>query len=984
MCITSGKIASASGSSLGDASPRLTFRDPRSHVQNAYCVNLLTPLETPEHLSAYLRGQFDGWRPRQIPPSTLDTDLHGCRNKNYFMRGCVPQLRDSIQCFLDEPKCYGQAMFAKVFKHWYFSGLQYCDNLTCQARKKSLERSAPNCGWPAFRDALLTSVACWQPWSEVTLTAPTVDENIQLPIVFCLDVRGMLDVWLWAARLISGPIFKLVQEMNMKGFHDDNLHQLWQGFTSEHNLRATESSRKFYEHGFCVNRLWNVSLQSKNGIADIPYVVGKALEAPVPKSKSRHINCTEEICLIANENSTLVNQAHKCPSGLCANETTFPPPTLNEAFYHIINHPSSKGSPFEITAWRIPEPGRSPSSLCSPNDSYVAISHVWSDGTGVGMRSPGVVNTCLFEYFANLARQVSCDGIWWDVISIPTERRARAIAMDSMLENYEKAKVTIVHDQDLVEFEWKDDGSPAVAMILSSWFTRGWTAAELWASRGHPVKVLFKDPNDPTGLKPLIKDLDMDVLAGDLSRWVEPEAEGYQCPFNNRALDPTEILPGMAHMIATDILGLFRWTEDRRIPDLQAILRMLQTRTTSWARDRTLIAALMCLPPTAVDSTTTGPQMTQKILAHFGSLRTTEIVNHRVPMSSDGPWDWAPQSIFDLGQWSLSSDPMGDWSYIYEDGSIKCEFLAYEVLYEDVITEYRHHPALAARISVALSKRQNCLLLTTPRIQQEGTYILFQPVSVAAWTVRGKWIGCVSLRSPLGTSRRHLQVWNTDSKGVKVLGLSPPIYVFGKNRTTAGKPLPAMSFDSTFVALEALNRNKLGPGRSWCLSTNNHEEQHEWLPHSVYMYKLDHNTVPNIGREGPTHPCGTMLFGTRPENWVQTSFLSVLIDTLNIEGVADCLNHDGCRGTAMISWSFLCPENEYYGCWNVIPNVYTSVFHITDNIDTAKSGINITLGSNTFDHEIKEHLFQNQKYGKNKTYLNTCRECGKCDWCKRQ
>jgi hypothetical protein len=88
-----------------------------------------------------------------------------------------------------------------------------------------------------------------------------------------------------------------------------------------------------------------------------------------------------------------------------------------------------------------------------------------------------------------------------------------------MLQTFEMAKMTVVHEQDLVNFKWRDDGSPAVALILSSWFTRGWTAAELWASRNHPVKVLFADPDDPSR-PPLIKDLDDDVLAEDLDHWL--------------------------------------------------------------------------------------------------------------------------------------------------------------------------------------------------------------------------------------------------------------------------------------------------------------------------------------------------------------------------------------------------------------------------------------------------------------------------------
>ncbi|KAM0816046.1 putative Heterokaryon incompatibility domain-containing protein [Seiridium cardinale] len=85
-----------------------------------------------------------------------------------------------------------------------------------------------------------------------------------------------------------------------------------------------------------------------------------------------------------------------------------------------------------------------------------------------------------------------------------------------MLEHYDRAKVTVMHDQELVNFPWKDDGSLAVALILSVCFSRGWTAAELWASRNHPVKVLFADPKNPSS-DTLIKHLDDDILAADLT-----------------------------------------------------------------------------------------------------------------------------------------------------------------------------------------------------------------------------------------------------------------------------------------------------------------------------------------------------------------------------------------------------------------------------------------------------------------------------------
>lgn len=50
--------------------------------------------------------------------------------------------------------------------------------------------------------------------------------------------------------------------------------------------------------------------------------------------------------------------------------------------------------------------------LVHANESYVAISHVWSDGTGAGGdKMNGNVNSCLFDYFARIAQELECDGI---------------------------------------------------------------------------------------------------------------------------------------------------------------------------------------------------------------------------------------------------------------------------------------------------------------------------------------------------------------------------------------------------------------------------------------------------------------------------------------------------------------------------------------------------------------------------------------------
>src|SRR4051794_40024482 len=109
----------------------------------------------------------------------------------------------------------------------------------------------------------------------------------------------------------------------------------------------------------------------------------------------------------------------------------------------------------------------------------------------------GLVHCCLDAYFRRITARLNCTGFWWDTISLPTDDKVRKREIDTMHHKYRSATHTVVHDNYLVDFEWADDGTPCIALVLSSWFTRGWTALELHESKS--VKVLYKgpDPQNP-------------------------------------------------------------------------------------------------------------------------------------------------------------------------------------------------------------------------------------------------------------------------------------------------------------------------------------------------------------------------------------------------------------------------------------------------------------------------------------------------------
>ncbi|KAI0532031.1 hypothetical protein GGR58DRAFT_200307 [Xylaria digitata] len=120
----------------------------------------------------------------------------------------------------------------------------------------------------------------------------------------------------------------------------------------------------------------------------------------------------------------------------------------------------------------------------------------------------------------------------------------------------------------------------------------------------------------------------------------------------------------------------------------------------------------------------------------------------------------------------------------------------------------------------------------------------------------------------------------------------------------------------------------------------------------------------------------------RPDNWVRLSFFSGLTDALGMGERTVCpQGHDGCDGIARITWSFPCSESVYYGCWAVVPRVYTSVFHITSISNTIRGDFDMAIGSGTFDDDIKMHLVRSQTW---RIYLQTWSQCGESGMCVRQ
>ncbi|RYC61497.1 hypothetical protein CHU98_g4706 [Xylaria longipes] len=835
-----------------------------------------------------------------------------------------------------------------------------------------------------------------------------------LPRSLCVDFVGVVDLCRWAYRIAYGVNWS--DHLQLFGDREGGYNKLGcllSTLKTQYEEKAFEITGECQSRGLCPNRLWNVCLLGAGGLADLPQISSIALQRTIVREgrANEHKECTEASCLLSHQNSTLLPQRHTCGSGNCGQVVVFPKAILNRAFESPQMKATTSSPPAApVREHRLQALGdtvqnrrhdssssesqyqRNPShakteyrrrvaldtiqeNSPSTQEKYMAISHVWADGTG---GSGEEVTACLVEYFTNIARQLGCSGIWWDAISLPTGP-AKETALNTMLMNYENAAVTLVHDRELVGFNWATDGSPAVALVLSSWFTRGWTAAELFASRKHPVKVLFKNPARPDG-PPLIKDLDDDILA-----W-EPESIGPVTDHRvaderslhrvEHMLDQGGAISRYGHFIATDIMRCLRGDASRgtAISSLRDLLLSLRARVTSWEKDRHVIPGLMCLSK-SFDSAATGPQITRQVLTHFGKIFCNDLCHGEVPIRPSGPWSWCPPSIFDFSVSQNSrSGRSGAMCSISETGLIWGSFTSYGLARSDVVLPFGRHPAVASRVSEALSERENCLLLVdrNDKVQSHRQYILACPISIR-WlrdtlVVSCRWAGCVylgradgieSLIEPHPDTQVQLLEIKQSNKRLRPKTPHNVKYLFGAD-SEKDQPFPTMSVLRLTTALDSYDTACINVERG----------SYEWVIGTEVRQEAIGVTGRVGGGRNSRPPVTTVAFIDEAEdhNHLNTAVWDRMIQTL-LEIQPCGVDHAyHCGGIVNLAWSFpSMPGSDPH----VLRRIFRTPFHLYDhygeNVDRKR--FDMCIGWLTYSTEIAPRCSRKRGNGaQNDTY----------------
>ncbi|CAI7641948.1 unnamed protein product [Penicillium bialowiezense] len=421
--------------------------------------------------------------------------------------------------------------------------------------------------------------------------------------------------------------------------------------------------------GFCRNRVWAIAKSLPGGAKEFPKLLPRRDTLSFKVSREDHDLCTFDFCEQSRVNFTLMKQRHEkpCEEARC-DPRIFRPDDVAEA---VRNE--------RLVVWNF---GTNP-EVHKLNKPYMAISHVWSDGTGAGNQLPGHVNNCLLEFFHGFAQKFNCEGIWWDTICIPMTKDLREKALKDMHQNYETAAVTLVHDCFLRDCKWIDADSACFYIVLSPWFSRGWTALELIMSPN--VQVIFRDDDGP-----ITKDLDKDIL--------EAKSNDSSSPFH-----------GVARRMLQRLRG-------KKVGQLNDLLAILGSRHTSWPRDMAIISGLMMgieLPETFAHQ-----KIYQEILQELGEISHAHLFHNSATMANG--YNWCPTNIYDLPvtlpekflQIEKNGNLFGEWDIMPLDHIKDERFILGHA-----------HPMIAAKVGLARYEKDWHIVLIEPGSSPKGAGI---------------------------------------------------------------------------------------------------------------------------------------------------------------------------------------------------------------------------------------------------------------------
>ena len=307
-----------------------------------------------------------------------------------------------------------------------------------------------------FRE--MTLLECLDKCFMPNILGPEILMSIYLVSEFLMSIAGFRALQLRYPRK-SKPVF-------------------FQGFS---HRRTSLPSIHLRTGGWCISELSVLFGQfNTSNLLYLTSLRAPTISKPVSKTGTRSSSCcsscSEFECLSRklNEDSYLTRHVDECCN--CKGFTAKPAGILKCGFVPLVTAILDEDESFEVRL--VPRTAKS---------SYVAISHVWSDG--LGNVKENALPHCQLMRLSYLIDQLSSTSLkytyfWLDTLCVPPdvmeEDEAQRFAIERMRETYEDAEAVLVLDSWLLssKLDSRPDEEILTQIFASHWNRRLWTFQE--------------------------------------------------------------------------------------------------------------------------------------------------------------------------------------------------------------------------------------------------------------------------------------------------------------------------------------------------------------------------------------------------------------------------------------------------------------------------------------------------------------------------